>query len=168
MSINLREHAQAAEYGLSTEPQIFLNSLLRDYDPNLSLRRIPENDPAFREGIKENPPRIFGVYEETSTMESKWVFTIPEVSIQNPDAILARIVMGDHTKLSVPERMKRLQAANAAVDAARAKRWEEIRQARHDELAFIASGKRNQLRHKINGEDVVISDGQIRSVRSFV
>lgn len=51
--MNLRDAAAELAQGLTTEPQKILNMMLRDFDPYLSLRRIPEGDPAFAHARSE-------------------------------------------------------------------------------------------------------------------
>ena len=77
-------------FGLETEIQKRVNRILQDYNPKLSLRRIPDTDPAFMAGQKFNPPRIFGVWEDgVARGETNWVFTLAEMSID--DRVLRRI-----------------------------------------------------------------------------
>lgn len=166
--MDLRAHALEAEYGLITENQRLLNQMLHDYDPYLSFRRIPENDPAFREGMTFDPPRVFGVHEETSAAGTKWVFTVPEVATENPTAILGRVVAGDSSKLTPAQKIELLKAAHAATEAAKRKRWEEKMAERRDEMLFIASSAKSTIRHKIDGEDVVLSASGIRQLRHHV
>jgi len=159
---NLREHALETEYGLDTEPAKHVHRLLNDYDPYLSLRRVPEGDPAFKPGERQ-----FGVWEETSTASTKWAFIVPEISLGNPGGILARVVLGDATKRTPAERMQALQAAHAAAELARQKQAAEQAAERREMMLYIASTPKSSIRHKIDGEDLIISD-HARSVRQFI
>lgn len=165
--MNLRDAAAEHEQGLITEPQRFLNQLLREYDPYLSLWRIPESDPAFAAGMQFDPPRVFGIREETSAAETKWVFTIPEISIQNPAAIIARVAAGDMTKFDPAKKMQLLQDSARAVELAKQKRYEEQLAERREEMLFIASTGKSSIRHKMNGEDLILGD-EVRRVRSHI
>lgn len=161
--MNLRDAAAQAANGLTTEPQKLLDMMLRDYDHYLSLRRIPENDPAFQAGQAYDPPRTFGVWEETSTASTKWVFTIPEISILNPGEILARIVVGDATKRTAKERMEILRASQEAAERAREKYWEDVRAQRREEMMFIASNGKSRITHTIDGEKMILGDTMRRA-----
>lgn len=161
--MNLRDAAAQAANGLSTEPQKILDMMLRDYDPYLSLRRIPEGDPAFKAGQAFDPPRIFGVWEETSAATTKWVFTIPEISILNPGEILARIVVGDSSKRTPKERMEILQASQQAAVQAKEKFWEDVRAQRREEMNFIASNGKSRITHTIDGEKMILGDTMRRA-----
>lgn len=164
---NLRDAAQEHAYGLITEPQKLLNRMLQDYDPYLSLRRIPENDPAFAAGMQHNPPRIFGVWEETSSASTKWAFTIPEISIQNPGAILARVAAGDMTKMSGKEKLELLRKAQEATKLAERKVQAEKEAERREEMLFIASTAKSRITHTLNGEKLILGD-TVRSARTHV
>lgn len=165
--MNLRDAATQAANGLSTEPQKILDMMLRDYDHHLSLRRIPENDPAFKAGQAFDPPRIFGVWEETSAASTKWVFTIPEISILNPGEIIARIVVGDATKRTPKERMEIYRASQDAADKARDKYWEDVRAQRREEMDFIASTGKSRITHTIDGEKMIVGD-TLRRARTHI
>jgi hypothetical protein len=166
--MNLREAAQEHAYGLTTEPQRLLNKMLQDFDPYLSLRRIPEGDPAFLAGRAFDPPRTFGVWEETSAASTKWVFTIPEISIQNPGGVLARVAAGDMSKLSPAQKIQLLRDANQAAELGRQKANEEKMAERREQALFIASSRKSRLRHTLNGEEVVIDSHGIHPARNHV
>lgn len=162
--VDLAEHA----YGITTDQQRHINQLLQDYDPNLSLRRIPENDPAFAAGMRKNPPEIYGVYEEgLRGASTPWVFTVAEMSID--DRILARVVAGDMSKRSGPE----LNAIRIAAHQAGRQRAEQEERTKLEEmqeemlgLARLGASK-STIRHEIDGEMKVISD-TIRSGKTFI
>lgn len=162
--VNLREAALEREYGLTTEPQKILNMVLRDYDPYLSLRRIPEGDPAFVHARAQTPPHEFGVWEETSTASTKWAFTVSEQEIQiNPGSILARVSLGDASKYTPAERIARLQAATKAAEAAKDKYWADKMEERREEMLFIASNGKSRIAHTIDGEKMIIGDTMRRA-----
>lgn len=76
--VDLASHA----YGLTTDIQRQVNQLLQDYSPKLSLRRINDSDPAYKAGIRFNPPRIYGVWEEpVDRGETNWAFTLDRKSV---------------------------------------------------------------------------------------
>jgi hypothetical protein len=165
--MNLRDAAAEHAQGLTTEPQKILNMMLRDFDPYLSLRRIPETDPAFLPGRAQNPPHEFGVWEETSAATTKWVFTIPEAYVLSPETVLARVVAGDATKLTPRQRVELLQKANLAAKAAKDKYWEDIRAARREEMMFIASNGKSRITHTIDGEKMIVGD-TVRRARTHI
>lgn len=167
MTVNLREASEAAAFGLESEAALHVHRLLRDYDHHLSLRKLQEGEPAFREGRKQNPPLVYGVHEETAISASPYVFLVSEVSLGNPAAILARVAMGDATKYTVAERMEFLKRSHTAAELAERKRFEEEQAARIDEAKFIASTQKSRIRHKIDGDDVIIGD-ETRSARTHV
>jgi hypothetical protein len=158
---NLRRAAEDHAYGLRTEPERTLNRLLNEYDHNLSLRRIPEGDPAFK------PEMPLGVWEETSAAGTKWVFTLPETAPLAPGYVLARIAAGDNTKLTPAEKMRLWKDSHEAAELAKIRDREEEMAARREEMKFIASTGKSTIRHKINGEDLILSD-EVRSVRRHV
>lgn len=165
--MNLREAAAEQAQGLTTEPQKILNMMLRDFDPYLSLRRIPESDPAFGPSRAQTPPHEFGVWEETSTASTKWVFTLPEAYILSPQTVIARIAAGDATKLSPRERIELLQKANRAADAAKDKYWEDKAAAKREEMLFIASNGKSRITHTIDGEKMIVGD-TVRRARTHI
>lgn len=165
--MNLRDAAAEAAHGLTTEPQKILNMMLRDFDPYLSLRRIPENDPAFGPARAQTPPHEFGVWEETSTASTKWVFTLPEAYVLSPQTVLARVAAGDATKLTPRQRIELLEKANRAAEAAKDKYWEDVRAARHEEMLFLASSGKSRVTHTIDGEKMIVGD-TVRRARTHV
>ncbi len=155
MTVSLDRHSAQArigerDFGLTTDIQRRVNQMLQDYDRNLSLRAIPERDPAFR------PPRTMGVYEEGTKGVTPWVFTIEPEHVD--ERVFARAIAGDMSKLSHAQRMEILKATRDA--AARKIELEQAEEAaqRREEMLFIASTKQNTIRHKINGETVILAD----------
>jgi len=65
--------------GLTNERHLHINRMLQDYsNGKLSLRRIPENDPAFSYGAKLTPPKLYGVWEErVAAGQPNWVLPSP-------------------------------------------------------------------------------------------
>lgn len=140
------------DYGLRSETHLLINQMLHDYDPDLSLRVIPENDPAFR------PPKTMGVYEEgTNGASSPWVFTIEPEHVD--ERTFARAVAGDMSKLSPREKMELLKQSQLAAEAKKEADWQEERARRREEMLFIASTKLSQIRHRMpNGDVVILAD----------
>jgi hypothetical protein len=160
MTIDLRQHA----FGLDTEAQRHVDRLLRDYDPNLSLRRVPPTFPAFR------PDQPFGVYEEgIRGYQSPWVFFLSEAQIDH--RVLARIVEndmhrdGNHAK----DKMQSLVAAKQAEAASKALYRMEQDEQRTDEMRVLAKIASTQqvVRHRIGGELVRIGD-EITTGKTYV
>lgn len=140
------------DYGLRTDMQILVNQMLHDYDPNLSLRAIPERDPAYR------PPKTMGVYEEgTKGASSPWVFTIEPEHVD--ERTFARAVAGDMSKLSHPERMELLKKSQLAAEQKKQADWEQERARRREEMLFIASTPKSTIRHRMpSGETLILAD----------
>lgn len=154
-TVNFRE----AQYGLTTEIQRRINALLQAYNAKLSLRRIPEMDPAAIAGAKLNPPKTFGVWEENVDRDqSNWVFTLAEMSID--DRILRRIWENDFANAGADKRMARLLAENASAEMMRERANEEKMDARREEMMGIGkmAQHRDVIRHRINGEDFILGD----------
>lgn len=150
------------DYGLDSPVFKRINEILRDIDPRLSLRRIPEGDPAFR------PPKTMGVYEEGVVERgavTPWVLTIEPEFVD--ERLIARVMAGDMSKMAPGERMAALKAARDIAQAKIKAEWEEERARRREEILFIASGGKNTIRHKIGGETVILSD-EVRSPRTHV
>lgn len=166
MVINLAEHS----YGLRSEAEMRIHRMLQDYDPNLSLRRIPEGDPAFLAGRAKTPPHTHGVWEEgviTLGVLGNWVFTLAEMSIDH--RVLARIVEGDMRKHGVNEKMAKLRAHQETAELERQRAMYDLIEERRDEMEAIGRMARTKstIRHRINGEDVIIGD-TVRSLRTHV
>lgn len=141
------------QHGLTTERQLHIHRLLQDYDPNLSLRRIPERDPAFR------PPKVFGVYEEhVGPGQPNWVFTLAEYSID--ERILARVRENDFRRLNADGQWDRLMALKAAQDESRRKAQAEVQLERDNEMRAIGrmAAEKSSFRHTINGEEFIVGD----------
>ena len=150
------------EYGLDSPAFKRINEILHDIDPRLSLRRIEPGDPAFR------PPKTMGVYEEGVVQNgavTPWVLTIEPEFVD--ERLIARVLAGDMSKMRPGERMEKLRQAREIAQAKIKAEWEEEKARRREEILFIASGGRNSIRHKINGEDVILSD-EVRSPRTHV
>lgn len=150
----------AAGYGLRTERQLHINRILMDATGGkLTLRRIPEADPAFRMGMQSDPPKIFGVHEAgVASNLSPWVFTLAEMSID--ERIVARALAGDFSRHSAAEQMSKVQAFEAANRASKLKIEAERLAEREDEMVSIGrlAGKKHSFRHRISGEDFIIGD----------
>lgn len=149
-------------HGLTTEKQLRINRLLQQYDPNLSLRRIPERDPAFR------PPKVFGVFEENvAPGEPNWVFTLAEYSID--ERILARIRENDFKRLNAAGQWDKFAALKSAEEQVKAQQELEQRQARNDEIRDFArlADRKSVMRHTINGEEFIIGD-TVRRARTHI
>lgn len=165
--INLAEHS----FGLRSEAELRINRMLRDYDPNLSLRRIPEGDPAFNAGRAKTPPHTHGVWEEgVNTLKGilgNWVFTLAEMSIDH--RVLARIAEGDMRKHGVPEKIAKLRAHQETAELERQRAMYDIIEERREEMEAIGRMARTKstIRHRINGEDVIIGD-TVRPLRAHV
>lgn len=152
-------------HGLETEQQRDVDRLLNDYDPNLSLRRIPERDPAFR------PEKPFGVYEEGTLGVTPWVFTLAGYACDQ--RVLARIAAGDMAKRGVREDMAKQQAEALAAQA-----WDDRQRAmqaqdRHDEMLSVAKlGERYSrftMRNPLTGERMVVDNsGENHTGRTFI
>lgn len=159
----------AHAYGLHGERQIRINQMLQEYNPKLSLRRIGENDPAFRAGQRFDPPRVLGVWEEpVERGESNWVFTLAEISVD--DRILARIFENDFAKNGGAKgKYSKLLAMRQAEEYGRLKKDRDKIEERRDDM--ISMGKlariHGPVRVNINGEDLILGD-TIRPVRKFI
>lgn len=146
-------------YGLTTEKQLHINRLLQDYDPHLSLRRIPEGDPAAIAGAKFTPPKVYGVWEDNvAAGQPNWVFTLAEMSID--ERVLARIASNDMQKVGADKRMANFMALQGAAEASRMKKQIDLEAERREEMIGIGelAGRKTSFRHTLNGEDVIIGD----------
>lgn len=165
MAISLDPSSAAArdahrDYGLVDVKHLRINEMLHDLDPQLSLRVIPERDPAYR------PPKTMGVYEEgTQGAASPWVFTLAPEHVD--ERVVARVAAGDMSKLSPAEKMELLKKANQLALERDRKELAEKQAQRREEMLFIASSKKSTIRHKIDGETKILSD-EIRSPRTYV
>lgn len=145
------------QHGLTTERQWHINAMLRDYDPKLSLRRIPELDPAAIAGAKLNPPKLFGVWEEgVARGETNWVFTLAEMSIDS--RVLARIMENDMSKQGADQRMAKFLAIKRAEEASKLKGKIDEKEAKREEMLWLGKQTKSSIRHTINGEKVIIAD----------
>ncbi len=147
-------------HGLTTEKQLHINQMLVDYSGGkLSLRRIPESDPAFRYGMQLTPPKIFGVYEENvAAGQPNWVFTLAEMSID--ERVLARIIENDLSRGGADAHRAKFEAFERAQQASKLKAHAEMMEEREDEMLTIGrlAAKKHTFRHRIGGEDVIIGD----------
>ena len=151
-------------YGLDTEMKRRVGQMLHDYNPKLSLRRIPADDPWF------DPQKPYGVWEENvSSTLSNWVTSAPESEID--PRLVAIIIEGDMQRVGVPERQARLRAFEAAQQLARAKEDAERDAERADmmrTMAALAKGK-HAIRLDIDGELMIFSDDPVgRRARTIV
>ncbi len=152
-------------HGLETEQQRDVDRLLNDYDPNLSLRRIPERDPAFR------PEKPFGVYEEGTLGVTPWVFTLAGYACD--ERVLARVAAGDMAKRGVREDMAKQQAEALAAQAWQDRQRAMQAQDRHDEMLSVAKlGERYSrftMRNPLTGERMVVDNsGENHTGRTFI
>ena len=158
-------------HGLRTEREFRLHRMLQDYDRNLSLRRIPEGDPSFGQYTGELLI-THGVWEEgVNTLGgaiSNWVLRVPEESLD--DRLFARVIDSDMAKNgTVNERVRKAEALRQAEDLGRKRAMMDLLEERQDEMMTIGklAGTKSTIRHKINGEDVIIGD-TVRSARTHV
>lgn len=166
MTLDLSEHA----LGLTTDRLRHVHHLLNDYDPNLSLRRIPDGDPILAWAMAQDPPRRFGVWEasvDRSVVDriSNWVFTIAEQNID--DRVFARVLEGDFTRHGASELMAKKIAFDQATELSAKRKFIQTQEERRDQMMFIGQSKQSVLRMKIHGEDVVIGD-DVRAVRTHI
>lgn len=156
MSHDFRDSA----YGLTNERQHHINGMLRDYSKGkLSLRRIAENDPAFQAGMRLNPPKVFGVWEDgVAPGEPNWVFTLAEMSID--ERVLARIMENDMKRMGASDRMAKMMAIGRANEASKLKREAEIMAARREEMVGLGKimEKKSVVTHIIDGVKYRIGD----------
>jgi hypothetical protein len=144
----------AAGYGLRTEKQLHINRMLMDLTKGkLSLRRIPEQDPAFAAGMAQNPPKVFGVYEENvASDQSPWVFTLAEMSID--ERIIARVLEGDFSRNSAAVQFEKAKAFAEAQRLSGLLALKEKEDERREEMLAIGklAGKRHTFTHRIGDE----------------
>lgn len=155
-----------AGHGLTTEKQFFIARLVRELDPNLSLRRIQSSDPMFAHAISFKPPRLYGVWEQNvGPGHPNWVFLVAESAVD--ERIIARLLENDFKRVGTTEAMSKLHALHAANDAAKRKQREELEAERREEMVGIAelARKKDTFRHRIGGRDVIIGD-TVRPVRT--
>jgi hypothetical protein len=165
MTVSLDRASAAArvserDYGLQTESHKRINELLRALDPRLSLRMIPERDPAFR------PPKTMGVYEENVGTASPWVLTIEPEFVD--ERIVARVALGDMSKTTPAERMAVLRKVQEAKEQLLEQQWQE-RKAQLVEEVRSLSRRHGSVRHTIDGETRIIGEEPgHRSPRTYV
>lgn len=152
-------------HGLETETQRDVDRLLNDYDPNLSLRRIPERDPAF------SPEKPFGVYEEGTLGLTPWVFTLAPYACD--ERVLARVAAGDMAKRGVVDEMAKAQANALAAQAWRDRQRAEDVQNRTDEMLSVAKLGERYSRFTMldprTGERMVVDGGtEVHTGRTFI
>jgi hypothetical protein len=149
--------------GLLTEKARHIAQMVKDVSGGkLELRRIPENDPAFR------PPKVFGVWEfNVASDQTPWVFTLMEMSID--ERVIARIIENDFKRQGASERFAKLMAVEQAEKASSLKKYADKQAERKEEMLAIGkmSQYKSQFTHVINGEKVIIGD-TIRSPRKTV
>lgn len=153
-------------HGLTSEKHLFIARLVREFDPNLSLRRMRDSDPMYAHAMSFDPPRIFGVWEEhVGPGHPNWVFIIPESAVD--ERVIARLYENDFRRLGGAKGAStKLLAMHAANERAKRKAHGELMAERREEMLGIAelAAKKNAFRHRINGEDVIIGE-TIRPVR---
>lgn len=164
--MDLGAHAQ----GLTTDMQMKVDRLLKDYSPKLSLRKIGDNDPALHAGLRFNPPRTYGVWEEpVARGETNWVFTVAEISIT--PALLVRVAEGDFAKTNAGQKFDQFQARQQIAEALRLKEQNDHNAERREEMILTGKAMRRAgngtARVRINGEDVLVGD-TITPVRKFI
>lgn len=156
------------EYGLTTERMLHINAILHDYDRNLSLRRIPADDPAAVYGATLNPPKLYGVYEENvAPGQPNWVFTLAEMSID--ERVIARVMENDLAREGMSVKVAKQQAIMRAQEASRLKVDMDRNAERREEQLFIgrAVDSNKAVRMNLEGRDVIIGD-TIRPAREFI
>lgn len=170
MTLNLRDHAA----GLDTERLQFYGKLVNEmYGLEAELRRIPNDDPIRDWAAQQVPPHEFGIWERNVSATafggilSNWAFTFPANAID--DRIIARLIEADMRRGGADQRTAKYEAQRrakiAGQDAEFMRKFEERREEMVT-LGKMAEGK-TTIRHRINGEDVIIGD-EVRSVRSFI
>lgn len=164
--MDLGAHAQ----GLTTDIQFKVDRLLKDYSPKLSLRKIGDNDPALHAGMRFNPPRLYGVWEEpVARGETNWVFTVAEISIS--PALLVRIAEADFAKTNPKEKFDQFMAREQVAEALRRKEQNDYHEGRRDEMMLAGKAMRRAgngtARIRINGEEVLVGD-TITPIRKFI
>jgi hypothetical protein len=152
-------------HGLETETQRDTDRLLHDYDPNLSLRKIPERDPAF------TPGKPFGVYEEGTLGLTPWVFTLAGYACD--ERVLARVAAGDMAKRGVREDMAKVQAQALAKKAAQDRQRAVELQDRTDEMLSVGKMAERYSRFTMTdqrtGERVIVDgEAQVHTGRKFI
>lgn len=156
-----------AGFGLTSERHLFIARLVREFDPNLSLRRIQSSDPQFPHAMSFNPPREFGIWEENvGPGHPNWVFLVPESAVD--ERIVARLYENDFKRLGGAEGAStKLLAMHTAHERAKLKAHEEMMAERREEMLGVAelAAKKNSFRHTIAGREVIIGD-TVRPVRS--
>ena len=167
--LDLGQHAA----GLDTDRLAYYGKLIADMFPELELRRIPNDDRIMPWAMQQTPPHTIGVWERAVGTHAfggaltNWVFTLPEHSID--DRIIARLLEADMRRQGADERTAKYEALRrtklANEQAAFMRKFEE----RRDEMVALGemAGRKDTIRHKIGGEDVIIAD-KIRPVRSTV
>lgn len=154
--LNLVEHA----WGLDNDAARRVNEMIQEHYPRLSLRRVPESDPAF------DPRKPWGVYEEgVRGGLPPWVFMVGEYSLDH--RILARLFENDNSRATV--RNRTMESLFAAEQASQQKaRADEMEQRRDEalQLALALKGK-NYVRMEVDGDKLMIGD-DIRRTRTFI
>jgi hypothetical protein len=138
--------------------------MVQDYNPRLSLRRVPVGDPGF------NPERPYGVFEEVGPGVRPWVFFLSESMIN--ERVLARLYENDLSKQGVDERMAKLIAFNAAQAKTQQAVVDETMAERQEQMLFLAKAgsRQSTVRLKVDGDDIIVADDPTnhRSPRTFI
>lgn len=166
--IRLDEHA----YGLDDERLVRIHRLINDYAPELSLRKIPPGDPIAEWAHQQG--HDYGVYEAGVGASAEhfggnmtnWVFTLPKAQID--DRVFARVLEADFRRNGADERIAKHKALEEAAKLSRMRAEMDRIEAKKDEMIALGQMSRykSTIRHKINGEDVIIGD-TIRPLRSY-
>ncbi len=155
--LNLAEHA----YGLDREDARRVNEMVQEHYPNLSLRRIPENDPFF------TPEKPWGIYEETAVAgQPKWVFALSDYSLDH--RVLARLFENDMSRPEVAGRT--MESLFAAEEASRQKWRQEQQEQRNDEMLqfLLAAQGKNYMTMTVDGDRMKFGDGPAERTRAFI
>jgi len=167
--IDLGAHAA----GLDSERLRYYGKLIDEMYPEVELRRIPHDDRIMPWAAAQNPPHEFGIWERNvgthafGGVLSNWVFTFAEASVD--DRIIARLLEADMRRQGASERVAKVEAQRrtkiATEQATFMRKFEE----RREEMIALGemAGRKDTIRHKIGGEDVIISD-TLRPVRRTV
>lgn len=162
--------AEFSQYGLTTEAQLHVARLVEAYDPNLSLRRLPERDPAAIAGAKRPTPHTFGIFERNvAPGQPNWVFTMPESAV-TPFRVMSRIRENDLHRGGVSAHAAKFQAqleAKAATDRAADQARAEERREEQLGIAELAQRK-TSFKHRMPNGDLVVIGDRVRTVRRHV
>lgn len=150
----MAKYLEFTGYGLTTAKQVHINRIIKEYDPHLSLRRVPQNDPAYKPGEAE-----FGIFEEgVHASQRPWAFLVGEQSVD--ERLLARVMEADMTRQGVPARMAKFMAIQKAAEQAKLDADRERIEERTEEMVGVAKmgDRTGDFTHTINGRKYRIGD----------